>query len=106
MFQRGRISLAPIVSDEENELTVPIFTIDCEITRQYRCFNVEGTELNVRLLPPAVGDDSDAISNFQASVTDLFEYALRHCSDSDMVGLTIRNEINMMDKAIGISFRR
>ena len=26
--------------------------------------------------------------------------------DSDMVGHTIRNEVNMLDKAIGISFRR
>ena len=26
--------------------------------------------------------------------------------DSNMVGLTIRNEVNMQDKAIGISFRR
>ena len=51
-------------------------------------------------------DDTDAITHFQASVTDLFDYALRDCSDSDMVGLTIRNEVNMLDKAIGISFRR
>jgi hypothetical protein len=46
------------------------------------------------------------ISNFQASVTELIEYALRNCQDSDMVGLTIRNEVNVKDKAIGISFRR
>jgi hypothetical protein len=85
---------------------VPKFTIDGEISRQYRRFNAVGTELTVRLLPPAVGDDSDAITHFQSSVTDLFEYALRYCEDSDMVGLTIPNEVNMLDKAIGISFRR
>ena len=91
---------------EEDELTLPRFTIDAEITRQYRRFNAVGTELTVRLLPPAVGDDTDAMTHFQASVTDLFEYALRNCGDSDMVGLSVRNEINMLDKAIGISFRR
>ena len=39
-------------------------------------------------------------------MTDLFEYALRNRNDSDMVGITITNEINVRDKAIGISFRR
>ena len=46
------------------------------------------------------------MTHFQASVTFLFEYALPNCRVSDMVGLTIRNEVNMQDKAIGISFRR
>jgi len=46
-----------IESNEENELTVSRFTIDSELTRQYRCFNAVGTELTVRLSPPAVGDD-------------------------------------------------
>jgi hypothetical protein len=94
-----------MVSDDENEFAVPKFTIDGEITRQYRRFNAVGKELTVRLLPPGVGDDSDAVKHFQASVTDLFDYALRNCDDSVMVGLTIRNEVNMLDKAIGISFR-
>ena len=56
--------MAKIESSEENELTVPRFTIDSEITRQYRRFNAVGTELTVLLLPPAVGDDSDAVSHF------------------------------------------
>ena len=97
--------MAGIVSDEENEFATLKFTIDGEITRQYRWFNAVRTELTVRLLPPARGDDSDAVTHFKASVTDLFDYALRNCRDSDMDGLTIRNEVNMQDKAIGISFR-
>jgi len=44
--------MADIVWDEENELTEPRFTIDGEITRQYRRFNAVGTELTVRLLSP------------------------------------------------------
>jgi len=44
--------------------------------------------------------------NFLASVTDLFEYDLRNFNDSDMVGITISNEVNVQDKDIGISFRR
>jgi hypothetical protein len=39
-------------------------------------------------------------------MTELFEYALRHSNDSDMAGITIRNEVNLNDKPIGISFRR
>jgi len=39
-------------------------------------------------------------------VNDLFEYALRNVDDSDMMGVTIHNEVNLLDKAIGISFRR
>jgi hypothetical protein len=39
-------------------------------------------------------------------VTELFEYALRDCDDSDIVGITISNEVNVQDKAIGISFRK
>ena len=100
------MKMADIVSDEENEFAVPKFTIDGEITRQYRRFNAVGIELTVRLLPPARGDDSDDVTHFQASVTELFDYALRNCRDSDMVGLTIRNEVNMQEKAKGISFRR
>jgi hypothetical protein len=91
-------------SDDEN--VVSRFTIDSETNRQYSRFNALGTELTVRLLPPAVGDNSDAITHFEASVNDLFEYALRNCDDLDMVGITIHNEVNLLDKAIGISFRR
>ena len=74
--------------------------------RQYNRFRTVGTELIVRLLPPAVGDSSDAITHFQASVNDLFHYALRDVNDVDMVGITIRNEVNLLGKLIGISFRR
>jgi hypothetical protein len=46
------------------------------------------------------------MSHFLASVSDLFEHALQKCDYSDMVGITISNEENVQDKAIGISFRR
>jgi len=64
------------------------------------------TQLTVRLLPPFEGEDSNPTSHFLTSVSDLFEYALQNCDDSDMVGITINNEVNVADKAIGISFRR
>jgi len=62
----------------------------------------------VRLLPPPEGEDEDPnpISHFLDSVTELFEYALRDLEDSDMVGITISNEVEVKDIAIGISFRR
>jgi hypothetical protein len=44
--------------------------------------------------------------HFLASVSDLFEHALRNCDDADMVGITISNEENVQRKAIGISLRR
>jgi hypothetical protein len=65
-----------------------------------------GSQLTVRLLTTPEGDENNPISHFMASVTYLCEYALRNCDDSDMVGVSVRNEVNMRDKAIGISFRR
>jgi len=58
----------------------------------------------VRLIPPS--DNSDSVAHFLASVNDLFRHVLRDVDDSDMVGITIQNEVNQNDKPIGISFRR
>jgi hypothetical protein len=52
------------------------FTIDDEITRQYRRFNTVGTQLPVRLLPPSDDYETEPMSHFVASMNDLFEYAL------------------------------
>ena len=46
------------------------------------------------------------MSHFLDRVTELFDYALRDVEDSDMVGITISNEVEVKDRAIGISFRR
>jgi len=46
------------------------------------------------------------MSHFLDSVTELFEHALRDLEDSDMVGINISNEVEVIDRAIGISFRR
>jgi hypothetical protein len=93
-----------ILTLEEDELAPPTFTIDGEINRQYRRFNTAGTQLTVCLLPPS--DVTDPVTHVLASANDLFEYALRDCSDSDMVGISIRNEVNEQDKPVGFSFRR
>ena len=60
--------------------------------------------MTVRLNSPS--DASDPVSHFLASVNDLFESVLNDVGDSDMVGLTIRNQVNQNDKPIGISFSR
>ena len=73
-----------MTSDDD---VVSRFTIDSETNRQYSRFNARGTELTVRLLQPAVEDNQDAITHFQASVNDLFDYALRNVDDPDMVGV-------------------
>jgi len=90
----------------QDDIQTRRFTIDQELTRQYRHFNADGTQLTVSLLPPLEGEDSNPMSHFLAIVTDLFEYALRDCEDYGMVGVTISNEVNVQDKAIGISFKR
>jgi len=106
VFVINENEIEPLGSINEDEVDLPRFTIEGEINRQYRRFGAEGTQLTVRLLPPHEGEDSNPMSHFMASVTDLFEYALRNCDDSDMVGITITNEVNVSDRAIGISFRR
>ena len=81
------------------------FEVDRGITRRYSRFNATGTQPSVRLLPPPFAD-SDPITHFLDDMSELSEYALRDCSESDVVGVTISNEVNEQDKPIGISFRR
>jgi hypothetical protein len=98
--------MARRISIHEDENKTPKFTIDQEITRQYRRFTAMGAELTMRPQPSSDDDDTDPISHFTVSVNEVIEYALRNCEDSDLVGVTIRNKINVPDKAVGISFRR
>jgi len=80
------------------------FEIDETVRRQYRLHNAVGTQLTARLLPPA--DDSDPVWHFLASVYELFEYAVQDVSDSDLVGITIQNQMYQNDKALEMGFRR
>jgi len=72
--------------------------------RQYRRYNAVERQITVRFIHPS--ENSDTVSHFLASVNDLFEHALRDVDASDMVGLTIQNQVNQNDKPIGTSFRR
>jgi len=92
------------MSQDDNEPQK--FSIEEEQTRQHRRFNAQGTQLTVRLLPPPEGEDPNPMPHFLHSVTELFEHALRDLEDSDMVGITISNVVEVKDRAIGISFRR
>jgi len=80
------------------------FEIDDTIRRQYRRYNAVGTQLTVRILPPA--GNIDPVGHFLAGLKELFEYALQDVSNSDMVGIIIQNQVNLNDKPIAISFRR
>ena len=73
-------------------------------TRQYRRYNAVGRQITASLTPPS--DNSDPVTHFLASVSDLFEHVLRDVSDSDKVGITIQNQVNPNDNPIEISFRR
>jgi len=80
------------------------FEIEYTIRRQYRRYNAVGTQHTARLLSPE--DNSDPVGHFIGSVNALFEYVLQDVIDSDMVGITIQNQVNQNDKPIGINFRR
>ena len=49
---------------------------------------------------------SDPVNHFVDSVNNLFDHVLDNVGNADMVGITIHNEINQIDKPIGFSFRR
>jgi len=86
------------------EIIARIFEILDANARQYRRYNTVGRQLTVRLIPPS--DNTNPVAHFLASVNDLIEHALRDVDDSDMVGMTIQNQVNQSDKPIGISSRR
>jgi hypothetical protein len=48
-----------------------LFTVETEINRQYRLFNAEGTQINVRLSAPTEGD-AYPITYSLNSMTELF----------------------------------
>jgi len=82
----------------------PRFKINGTITRQYSRFNDVGTQITTRLLPPST--IVNPVKYFIASVNDLLEHVLQNVSDSDMLVMTIHNQVNQSEKPIGISFRR
>jgi hypothetical protein len=51
------------------------FEIKDTISRQYGHFSAMGTQLVIRLLPPA--NDIDPVSHFLARLNDLFRHALQ-----------------------------
>jgi hypothetical protein len=67
-----RATMARRLSINEDELILPKFIIESELTRQYNRFNATGTELTLRFLPPNQ-NDTDPMIHFQASVSDLFD---------------------------------
>jgi len=73
-------------------------------TRQFRRYNAVERKTTARLIPPS--DNSDHVTHFLASVNDLFEHVLFEIGDSDLVGITIRKQLNQNDKPTGISFRQ
>jgi len=81
-----------------------IFEILDTNTRQYRRYNVVGRQTTVRLILHL--ENSDPVAYFLTSVDDLFEHVLRDVDDADMVGITIQNHVNQIDKLIGVNIRR
>jgi len=67
-------------------------------TRQYRRYNAVGRYITARLIPHL--DNSDPVTHFLASVNVLFVHVLHDVGDGDMVGITIRNQVNQNDKPI------
>ena len=71
-------------------------------TRQYRRYNAVGRQLAVRLIH--LSDNTNPVAHCLASVNDLIEHSLHDVDESDMVGITIPNQVNQNDKPIGINF--
>jgi len=88
----------------EKKIMAHRFEIVDAHTTQFRGYNAVGRQLTVRLTPPS--GNSNPVANFLASVNHLIEHALRDVDDSDMLGMTVQNQVNQNDKPIGISFRR
>jgi uncharacterized protein YdhG (YjbR/CyaY superfamily) len=65
-----------------------------------------GTELAVQILPYSDSKGIDPMSHFIDTINEISDYTLYDRGDSDIVGLTIRNDENLVDKAVGIRFRR
>jgi len=80
------------------------FDIPDRNTIQYRRYNAVGRQITARL--KTASENSDPLTHFPASVNDVFGHVLLDVGDRDMVGITIRNQVNQNDKPIGINFRR
>ena len=74
--------------------------------RGYRRFNVRGTQWKVFLNPPPETFLPDPVTNFVDSVKNLFDCLLEDVGVTDMVGISIHNDVNQRDKPIGFGFRR
>jgi len=73
-------------------------------TRQYRRHNAVERQLTVRLILPS--GSTNSVAYFLASANELIKHALRDVNESDMLGMTIQNQVKQNDKPIGNSFRR
>ena len=49
---------------------------------------------------------TNPVAQFLVSVNDLIEHAIHDIDDSDIVGMTVQNQVYQNGKPIGISFRR
>jgi hypothetical protein len=68
-----------------------------------RRFGTTGTQFMVRLNPPS-DLNLNPVDHFLASVNNLFEHVLQDVQDSDMVGVTIHNEVNILATDFFLNF--
>ena len=85
----------------ERKIIARRFEIVDANTREYRRYNAVRRQSTVRLIHPS--DNTNPVAHFLASVNDLVVHALRDLDDSDMVGMTIENQVNQNYKPIGMS---
>jgi hypothetical protein len=83
-------------------------TVQDELTRHYRRFNVEGRELTVRMTAPSAASATaqDPAQYFANSEEELIDYTLRDLYPSVMVGISNHNADNQQDGPIRLSFMR
>ena len=66
-----------IESEIPQEADPPRFVIEGEIQRRYQRFNTVGTQLTVELLPLPIGGDTNPVTHFLASVTEMLDRGVR-----------------------------
>ena len=77
-----------------------LFKIISEVQKSYPRFKSEGKRVVIQLT------DTTTPQLFIENLDRIFDYLLIEAEPHDMVGISINNESNVNDKAIGISFRR
>jgi hypothetical protein len=87
----------------ETAVQLPFQILD-EISKSFPKFNTTGGSMLIRFRTP--GEEQEPTAYLKECITVLTNYLMNEVPDRDLMGLRIRNTENVLDKVVGISFRR